>query len=158
MEPVKLTPPRFEDSRELLIAGVNATYTFDTRVNIPIQWQHFAPRIATIPGKVGDASYGVAWNYQPGKGFDYLSGVEVTSTDNLPEDFTHVRLAPHRYAVFEHQEHVSSIVKTMEAIWMQWLPASGYKAVGSPSFERYTEAFNPQTGMGGMEIWIPIEV
>jgi predicted transcriptional regulator YdeE len=23
-------------------------------------------------------------------------------------------------------------------------------------FERYTEEFNPQTGMGGMENWIPI--
>jgi predicted transcriptional regulator YdeE len=26
-----------------------------------------------------------------------------------------------------------------------------------PCFERYTAEFNPQTGMGGTEIWIPLE-
>jgi AraC family transcriptional regulator len=26
----------------------------------------------------------------------------------------------------------------------------------APCFERYTSAFNPQTGLGGMEIWIPL--
>jgi AraC family transcriptional regulator len=29
--------------------------------------------------------------------------------------------------------------------------------VNAPNFERYAEDFDPNTGMGGVEIWIPIE-
>jgi predicted transcriptional regulator YdeE len=31
------------------------------------------------------------------------------------------------------------------------------EAGSAPSFKRYTQEFNPQTGMGGTEIWIPIK-
>jgi len=41
------------------------------------------------------------------------------------------------------------------------LPESGYQppraAAGAPDFfERYGEGFNPLTGMGDIEVWIPI--
>jgi AraC family transcriptional regulator len=43
----------------------------------------------------------------------------------------------------------------------EWLPTSGYEAATSPGapdfFERYTEEFDPRTGMGGIEVWIPIK-
>ena len=69
----------------------------------------------------------------------------------------HVRLAARRYAVFTHAEHVSSIPETIDAIWNKWLPDSGLKGAEAPCFECYTEAFNPQTGKGGIEIWVPIQ-
>jgi AraC family transcriptional regulator len=152
-----LAAPRFEIGRELLIAGYNETYTFVSRVNIPAQWQRFAPRVGRIPGQIGAVSYGVCWNYVPAKGFDYLSGVEVASTEELPAGFSHVLLPAQRYAVFEHNGHVSEIPATVEAIWREWLPGSGYEAMNAPSFERYTEAFDGETGMGGVEIWLPIK-
>jgi predicted transcriptional regulator YdeE len=30
------------------------------------------------------------------------------------------------------------------------------KVGGKACFEKYTPAFDPSTGMGGMEIWIPL--
>ena len=75
-----LQPPRFENGPERVIAGYNASYTFESRVNIPSQWLRFAPHIGKVPTQVGQASYGVCWNYKPGYGFDYLSGVEVRET------------------------------------------------------------------------------
>jgi AraC family transcriptional regulator len=45
----------------------------------------------------------------------------------------------------------------MTAIWNKWIPQSGLKVVAAPSFERYGPEFNPKTGLGGVEIWIPIE-
>ena len=45
----------------------------------------------------------------------------------------------------------------MNAIWNDWLPASEYKAADAPGFERYDENFNPHTGLGGFEIWIPVK-
>jgi AraC family transcriptional regulator len=157
IERYTLEPPRYENGRELLIAGYSASYTFETRVNIPAQWGRFARHLGKIPGQVGQATYGVCSNFKPGVGFDYLSGVEVGNLAGLPQDFSHIRLASQRYAVFTHRKHVSAIAETLEAIWKKWLPNSGHQAAEAPSFERYDEAFDPRTGMGGFEIWIPIK-
>ncbi|GMV91086.1 MAG: hypothetical protein AMXMBFR82_08640 [Candidatus Hydrogenedentota bacterium] len=152
----QLDEPRFVDGLEMIIAGQNIRYDFETRVNIPTQWARFAPQIGKVPGQVGNNSYGVSWNYD-GKEFDYLCGVEVSDTSGLPENFEHVRLAPRRYAVFTHHGDVSTLPDMIQRIWAEWLPASGHKAAQAPCFERYTEEFCPDTGTGGMEIWIPIQ-
>jgi AraC family transcriptional regulator len=63
-----------------------------------------------------------------------------------------------RYAVFSHTGHVSALPKTIDSIWMTWVPDCGLKiARKAPCFERYSSEFNPQTGLGGMEIWVPLE-
>lgn len=152
-----LGEPRFEDHSELLIAGLNETYTFETRIRIPAQWEKFVPRIGKVPGQIGTNSYGVCWNYKPNCGFDYLSGVEVQSESDLPAGFTHVRIPAQRYAIFTHKQHVSTIAATIDSVWTKWLPESGFQPAESPAFERYSVAFNPQTGMGGMELWIPLK-
>ena len=43
------------------------------------------------------------------------------------------------------------------AIWNKWIPNSGLKPAAAQAFERYGPDFNPQTKLGGVEIWIPIE-
>ncbi len=74
----------------------------------------------------------------------------------LPAELARVRLPVATYAVFAHREHVSTIRSTWLAIWSSWLPGSGLEAVDAPSFERYPETFDPETGNGGFEIWIPV--
>jgi AraC family transcriptional regulator len=101
--------------------------------------------------------YGVCWNTKPDCGFDYLTGVEVSSGSQTPSEFTTLKLAPRRYAVFPHTGHVSAIPKTIDTIWSQWAPECGLKLSHAPCFERYTSEFNPHTGLGGMEIWVPLE-
>jgi predicted transcriptional regulator YdeE len=152
-----LETPRFEQGPERLIAGFNGSYTFESRVNIPTQWKRFASHIGKVPGQIGHASYGVCWKYKPGYGFDYLSGVEVNDAAGLPADFSQVRLPAVKYAVFTHRKHVSLIPEALDAIWRKWLPNSGHQAADAPSFERYTETYEPATGMGGFEIWIPLK-
>jgi predicted transcriptional regulator YdeE len=157
IESYQLDLPRFEDAKARVIAGLNATYTFATRASIPQQWMQLMERHCNIPGQVGKDYYGVSWNYKPGVGFDYLAGAEVSSTSGLPKELSHVQLPAGRYAVFTHHQHVSRLPQTLDAIWKKWLPNSGHEATGAPCFERYTEEFNPQTGMGGTEVWIPIK-
>ncbi|MBM4261171.1 MAG: hypothetical protein FJ145_06970 [Deltaproteobacteria bacterium] len=152
-----LGTPRFEQGRAMSITGLNESYSFESRVKIPVQWERFVQHLGKVPGQVGKNSYGVCWNFSPGKGFDYLTGVEVKEDSKLPTDFRAVRLAAQEYAVFTHSEHVSAIGNTIDKIWNSWVPQSGLKPANAPAFERYTEGFNPQTGMGGMEIWIPLE-
>ena len=161
-----LEAPRFEYGRELLIAGLSERYALPTYSAITEQWHCFVPHLGQISGHVGRDTYGVCWQSTKDHGggnsggsgceFDYLSGVEVSATDGLPADFQHVRIPAQRYVVFAHTRHISQIAATIDTIWNKWLPDSGLKAAATPSFERYTPEFNPESGFGGTEIWIPL--
>jgi AraC family transcriptional regulator len=157
IESYSLEPPRFENAKEMLIGGVSESYTPQTTVKIPQQWEKFAPRIGKVPGQIGKTSYGVCWNHRADCGFDYLSGVQISDATNLPGDLTQVRIPAGRYAVFTHRKHVSAIAQTIDAIMNKWFPNSGRQAANTPNFERYGEEYDPQTGMGGFEIWMPIK-
>jgi AraC family transcriptional regulator len=155
--PSTLPPPRFEDGETLLIAGISERYNHQTMAGIPAQWQRFAPHLGQIPGQVGRTTYGVVCNNDGEGNIDYISGVEVSGFADLPSEFGRIRIPAHRYAVFTHKEHVSAIRQTWNTIWSQWLPNSGLKASDAPDFERYGETFDPHTGAGGFEIWLPVE-
>lgn len=152
-----LTAPRFEDGATLLFAGLRERYDQDGSAAIPSQWQRFQPHIGHVANQTGDAAYGVCYNSDDDGNIDYLSGVEVTSFDGLQPELERIRVAPQRYAVFRHDEHVSTIRRTWMTIFGKWFPASAYEAADAPSFERYDARFDPQTGFGGFEIWIPVK-
>lgn len=154
--PIPLMSPRIETAGPLLVAGLNERYTHATSAAIPSQWQRFLPFIGHVPGQVGKVAYGVFYNADDSGHMDYLTGVELRDFSDLPKEFARLRVAEHLYAMFRHDGHVSAIRGTMNAIWNQWLPQSGYRAADAPGLERYDETFDPQTGLGGFEIWIPI--
>ena len=155
---ISLAPPRFEDCKPMRIAGLAERYNGDNS-GIPAQWQRFMPHIGGIPGQVGRAAYGVVFDSLKGAySFGYLVGVEVDDVERLPPGFGHLEIPAQRYAVFPHDGHVTDIPRTMRAIFGEWLPASRHEhaADGTDFFERYGEAFDPRTGRGGIEIWLPI--
>ena len=152
-----LLAPRFATSKPLLVAGLAGRYSSENGAGIPGQWQRFHQCVANIPGRIGQVSYGVCCNGDDAGNFDYISGVEVSDFSDLPREFSRVRIPEQRYAVFTHRDHISTIRRTVNTIWNHWLPASGQKAVDAPNFERYDGNFNPLTGDGGLEIWVPIE-
>jgi AraC family transcriptional regulator len=152
-----LQPPRFEDGRTYLIAGLSERYNSETSANIPAQWQRFGPHLGHIPGQVGRVAYGVLYNSDDAGNTEYISGVEVSDFARVPTEYARLRIPEHRYAVFTHREHISTIRRVWATIFNQWLPESGYKIAGAPEFERYDEKFDPVSGMGGFEIWIPIQ-
>jgi len=156
---VNLEPPRFENAGPMFITGPSKTYTLANIGGISEQWQSFAPYIGKVTGQIGQAAYGVPSHMcTPGGSFQVLTGVEVADLSGIPDEFSGVRLPAQQYAVFNHREHVSTIINTIGAIFDTWLPGSGYEAVSSPPFlERYGENFNPTTLTGGIEIWLPIK-
>ena len=156
MTQVELEPPQMRQHKTLLIAGFCERYTNETRAQIPAQWQRFAPHIGSVPGQVGFATYGVIFNTDDAGVCDYICGVEVSGFGLVPKDWATLRIQERQYAVFHHRDHIASIHQTFQAIWGQWAPSSGMVADGEPSFEVYRKAFNPMTGMGGVEIWVPV--
>lgn len=151
-----LNAPKFVDAKGLLIAGLNQTYTKETRIAIPQQWSRFVPMTEGIADAQGKTFYGVSWNTKPDCGFDYMTGFEATASNNLPPEFTSLKIESSRYAIFAHTGHVSAIPKTIDTIWTSWVPECGLETAKAPCLELYTSEFDPHTGMGGMEIWIPL--
>ena len=156
---LQLERPRLENGKPLIIAGLRGHYTTATWAGLPAQWQRFAFRLGEIPGQVGRTTYGLSFNLP--NGVDYLTGVEVTGIAGLPDEFSHVSIPAQRYAVFPHRGHVSKVWDTCDAIG-KWLPESGYQpaptSAGAPDFfERYGPGFDPQIGMGDIEVWVPIK-
>jgi AraC family transcriptional regulator len=157
----QLETPRFENGKPLLIAGLREHYTSETMKNVPELWQRFAPYIGNIPGQVGRVAYGACFNALSPAGIDYLVGVEVSSLSGLPQGFSHASIPAQRYVVFRHRDHVSKLYQTLDAI-DKWLPNSGHEfaqaAADAPNFfERYGEKFDPRTGMGDIEVWVPVK-
>ncbi len=154
----KLQPPRFETGKPLLVAGISERCTHENGgAGIPNQWQRFHQKVGDIPDRVGQMAYGVCCNGDDSGNFDYIAGVEVSDFSDLPREFSRVRIPEQRYAVFTHRDHISTIRRTVNTIWNDWLPASGLKAADAPNFERYDENFDPLTGDGGLEIWVPVK-
>jgi AraC family transcriptional regulator len=152
-----LKAPRFETSKPLLVAGLGERISQENGAGIPNQWQRFHQSVENIPGRIGRIAYGVCCNGDDAGNFDYIAGVEVVDFSDLPREFSRVRIPEQKYAVFTHADHISSIRRTINTIWNHWLPVSGMKAADAPNFERYDERFDPVTGDGGLEIWIPVK-
>jgi AraC family transcriptional regulator len=158
---LQLEAPRLEDGKAVLIAGLSEHYTSATMKNIPELWRRFGPHIGKIPGQVGRVSYGLCFCSRGADSTDYLAGIEVSGSTELPADFSVATIPAQKYAVFSHREHVSRLRETLDAI-DKWVPGSGLQVSGGTAgapdfFERYSEEFNPQTGIGGMEVWVPIK-
>ncbi|MGE0044172.1 MAG: GyrI-like domain-containing protein [Hyphomonadaceae bacterium] len=151
-----LSEPRFETSKPLLLAGLSARYKQGGDAAIPLQWQRFVQHLGAIPNEKPGATYGVGANFDDEDSFDYMTCVEVSRFNDMPEGFATIRLPERKYAVFTHRGHVAALPQAMRAIWTQWLPKSGHQIADAPFFERYDQRFNPQTGEGEIELWLPI--
>ncbi len=150
-----LSEPRYETLDTLSVAGISRHYPFDKVGGIPEQWQIFAEMIPRLTSTLNPQTYGVIYN-SGDDSFDYLSGVAVAIDAVVPLHAVRLDLPIQKYAVFDHPGHVASLRETCNAIWAEWLPNSGKTVVEAPWFERYGDAFNPETGAGGLEVWIPV--
>jgi AraC family transcriptional regulator len=161
MDPARLAdlePPRFETLPPMLFAGLQETYAYGGNAAIPSLWQKFNTYEGSIAGQTGKAAYGICTHIaDEAEKFRYMAAVAVSDADDLPRGFTTLKIPGQRYAVFAHRGHVSGIPATMHQIFGTWLPASDLEFADIPDmFERYDERFDPYTGMGLTEIWIPI--
>jgi AraC family transcriptional regulator len=153
----EIAPDRFETYLPMLLAGLVERYACQAPQGIPGQWQRFSPYLSHIPGQVGQVAYGAVYNFDNDSNFDYMCGMEIKESSALPKGFQTLQVPAQRYVIFRHSGHVAGIRATLAAIWSQWFPQSGYQAARGPTLERYGPEFNRATGLGGFEIWIPVE-
>lgn len=158
-----LAQPRFQQSGELHIAGLSRLYPRDQLAAIPDQWNKLASQLPYVQGRNSPDSYGVWYDVLSGGGKPmlYLTGVSIGAFAPVHSGFTRSTIAPQRYAVFAHGGELSAIRETIEAIFSQWLPTSGYSHYRQNDqapdlIERYIEAAEGGK-VGAVEIWLPVE-
>lgn len=152
---ISLPEPRNAELEQLSIGGHSRHYSFENVSGIPEQWQFFAEMLPSVCKEPNPNTFGVIYNSSDDS-FDYLSGIEDSQYMEGAGSIVKLDLAPQKYLVFDHSGHVANVRETCAAIWSNWLPNSDFKVVEAPWFERYGESFNPVTGNGGLEIWIPV--
>jgi AraC family transcriptional regulator len=151
-----LAAPRLVKSGALLIFGLAQRCPRAGDPAIPALWNRFLPHLGHIQGQIGNVAYGAIYNADDSGDYDYICGVEVKEFPAHPPEFTRLRIPPQTCAVFEHSGHVAEIAGTWKAIWEHGL--AGLDASDGPAFERYDEKFDGRTGLGGLEIWVPVRV
>lgn len=156
---VHLPPPRLVSLGPLLIAGIGRRFASDDFAGIPALWQELHPYLGEVPGQKGRTAYGLVANMAArGETYFYLAGIEVSTLSDLDSNFTGIRLPAQRWAVFPHEGHVTTIASTIQAVFTQALPSCGLAPGEMPDLlERYGASFDPQTGDGGFEIWVPVK-
>lgn len=154
-------PTRFERSGPLKLVGIRRRFTEATRDQIPQLWHEVGPHFGKIPNQSGDVGYGVCFSGPADGEIEYMAAAGVSDVGELPTGWTRVALPAQRYAVFPHEGPASEISATVKEIFEGWLPASGNKEAVANSnrlefIEHYGEGYNPQTGKGDIEIWVPV--
>jgi len=164
VEPIKMTEtkiqnlaePRIETGKAMKLAGLSERYNCESSAAIPSLWQRFGAHIGNIPGQIGKCAYGAKYDGDENGYFNYMCAWEVAANTPESTELQYLEIPAQTYLVFTHSDHVSTIRQTCITIWDKYLPQSKYKVSKGPEFELYDEKFDPITGLGGFEIWIPI--
>lgn len=131
---------------------------------IAAQWRELAEVADAIPALAPRLGYGVALCMHDGADhFEYFAGFAVPSRARVPRSFDALEIPLLSCAVFEHNEHVGLLRATIERVFGRLLPLAGYEpaepATGAPEFiKRYRESFDPDTGLGGLDILVPVKL
>jgi AraC family transcriptional regulator len=154
---IDLPEPRKEVRGAMTIVGLARRYPYTQNQGIPAQWTEFQAYEGTVGEKPG-FWFGVCDAFDEAAGtFRYTCGVEVDNPGDIPGELEVLKIEPATYLVFVHAGHISGIKDTMDAIWRQYMPECPFEADGdAPMFELYDEKFDGRTGLGGIEVWIPV--
>jgi AraC family transcriptional regulator len=125
-------------------------------------WQEFMPRRAEVKNRVTTdfismQKYGDNWDFSPDSLFEKWATVEVSSSAKVPGNMESYVLQGGKYAVFIHHGPAVAVVKTMQYIFVDWLPKSVYQIDNREHFEVMPEGYSPVDPEAKEEIWIPIK-
>ena len=152
-----LPDPEFLQAAERRLVALSREFTFETRHEIPALWNDFWSRDWPLNGAEEQAAYGVSYSVRADGVFSYAAGLNVDPVpEQLPEGACIVTLSAGRYAVFRNRGPVAEIPALFDAIFSQWLPASGETQREGAVFERYPYEDSASPESMTYEIWVPV--
>jgi AraC family transcriptional regulator len=152
--------PRIVRRSAFQVIGMAGRFTPATNSRIPELWARFVSRIPDVPQRRGAHTLGLCLDAAPDAadevGFTYVAGVEVERLERVPDGMMALTVPANTYAVFTHSGHIARLPDTVRQVWGHWLPASSYRHVPAPDFEWYDERWDPRSGEGDVDIYVPI--
>ena len=165
-EPIKMDTSRIVDvaapemkRREgFQVIGMSVDCSLESLEIISPLWARFTAREQEIEASPDAVAYGICHDMDAQGRFTYLAGLEPVDGADLPDGMKRLQVPGGEYAVFTHKGHITDIANTVYTIWNKSLPDLGLEPREAPDFERYDNRFDPETGRGEVEIWIPVAV
>jgi len=124
-------------------------------------WEQLSARFHEIPGADPDTGFGVhCWNGSERK---YLVGMAIrgevdgSEVPVVPEGMMSCQLKKHTYAVFPHCGSIDHLNETINWIFTDWIPGSGYQAMENYFFELYDDRFQPGSDDSILFVYVPVE-
>lgn len=130
-------------------------------------WQSFMPQLKSILHKVDGKLYNLIdysghygmHDFTPNTVFTKIAAVEVLVYENIPEGLEKLELKAGKYAVFGHIGNSgNSFSKSMEYIFKEWLPNSGYAVDNRLHFEVLGAKYKNNSDESEEEIWVPVKM
>ena len=127
-------------------------------------WKKFMPRKREITNQLSEALYSVqvyppAFNFvRPDVNMPFAKWVAVETSCNAkaPEQMEVLSVPAGHYAVFLHKGTLEGYLRTIDAIFNHWLPASAFEFDFRPQFERMDHRYIHNHPDSIEEVWIPV--
>jgi len=128
-------------------------------------WQQFKSRLKEIDRGAFEGYYSIQYfpkdltfqDFHPHTLFEKWAAVEVAHFENIPVGMESHLLAGGKYAVFIHHGPVSTAQQTLQYIFEDWLPNSGFELDNRAHFEFMGEDYRPLDPNATEAFWIPIQ-
>jgi AraC family transcriptional regulator len=164
---VNMLTPQLVEKPELKIIGLEATFisglspdATNFQVIGPL-WGQFMARANQVPNRLGGEMYGVMFDPPAGQRkhpheMQYVAGVRVSSTAEVPDGMVARTVPATTFAVFTHRGTIKTIGDTLADIYRVWLPQSGYQRSGIADIELYDHRFHMDRADSEMEYWVSV--
>ena len=150
-------------SRRLIGKKIITTMAEDQTMNF---WKCFKPLVKDIPLRKETGFFSVQkfepavpYNkFTPFTKFEKWAAVEVAENDEMiPIGLEPLLLNGGKYAVFIHKGDFSKFPQTLQYIFGQWMPTSGFTLDKRHHFEIMGTDYQPNDPNAEEEVWIPIK-
>ncbi len=123
-------------------------------------WKKFVPLAMQLPNRIGSDFYAprklASSNIAPST-TQHWAAVLVSSFNGLPPELEQLTIEGGTYAVFVHKGITKNFMESIEKVYAEWLPQSGYQLGQRLHFDRMGEKYlGPENPQSEEEIWIPI--
>ena len=137
--------------------GLRATFGWADTSGIPAHWDAFGEQIESWPAH--RPVWGLSLRPEagdPAEGFDYMPAVESDATPT--GRMTHVALPAGTWAKFRHEGPLSGMPASCRAAFGAVEASPEWHHAGGPLqiAEEYGADFDPGTGKGGVDLWVPV--
>ncbi len=157
--------PKIIEITERKLVGMKITTSLSENRTSEL-WSKFKPRVREIPDKINNDFYSVQiykgdLNYReftPFTMFEKWAAVEVSEFAEIPQGFDYHTLTGGKYAVFILRGIHAEALKTIQSIFTDLLPNSGFNFDYREQFEIMSDKYiSPNDPNSEEEIWIPIK-